>query len=328
MLDRRNFLAHAGATALAGVLPLAPMQAHAQANFPDHPIKLFVTFGPGSGPDTLARAIGPEIANQLGQSIVIDNRPAGGGNVAAQQLLQEKRDGYTLILATDSLFTMNPYLLPKTSFDLGSDFTLVAPIAEASVFLVVNPALNVNNVKELVALIKANPGKYTYFAPTGTPHHLLGERFTEINDLKWEHVSYRDPQQALTEMLSGLVPIGFASYAQVAGSVNAGKLKVLGVSTSSRLASHADVPALNEFYPGLEEAGWFAVYAPAGTPKPVIDKLAQAVTKARDSADVKQRLDQFGMRTVDADALSFAERVKAESLRRGELIRTRGVRMD
>ncbi|MBA4326640.1 MAG: hypothetical protein C0428_00245 [Polaromonas sp.] len=323
MLIHRQFLALAASLLLA-VTPVV----QAQDNFPDRPIRLFVTFGPGSGPDTLARTIAPRISEALGQNVVIENRPAANGNVAAQQLLQEKRDGYTLILATDSLMTMNPYLLPKSGFDVFTDLTLVAPVAEASVFVVVNPSLKVNNVQELVSLVRASPGKYTYFAPTGTPHHLLAERFTAANQLNWVRVSYRDPQQALSEMLGSLVPIGFTSFPQVASSVNAGKLKLLGVSTSSRLEPHTSVPALNEIYPGMEEAAWFAVYAASGTPRPVIDKVAQAVAKARASTDVQQRLAQFGMRAVMADAPAFNARVKADNLRRGDLIRQSGIRMD
>jgi tripartite-type tricarboxylate transporter receptor subunit TctC len=324
MTPRRRFLAQAGAMLVGGAVPLA----RAQDRFPDRPIRLLVTFGPGSGPDTLARAIAPEIARQLGQGVAVDNRPAGGGNVAATQMLQEKHDGTTLILATDSLFTMNPYLLPKPSYDLNKDFALVAPVAEASVFLVVNPSLGVNSVGELVALVKAHPGKYTYFAPTGTPHHLLAEQFTEINDLKWVRVSYRDPQQAATEMISGLVPIGFTSYPQVSGSIAAGRLKALAVSTSTRLDAHPAIPALAESWPGLVEAGWFAVYAPADVPRAAVDKLAQAVAQARGSAEVKQRLDQFGMRLISDDSRSFAQRVQREYRHRGEVIATRGIKMD
>lgn len=328
MNQRRAFLLQAGGTALAGAWPLAHAHAHAQDDFPNRPIKLFVTFGPGSGPDTLARAFSPELGKQLGQNVVIDNRPAGGGNVAAQQLLQEKHEGHALILATDSLFTMNPHLLPKAGFDLDKDFTLVAPIAEAPVFLVAHPSLNVSTARELANLVKASPGKYTYFAPTGTPHHLLGEKFTELADLKWVRVSYRDPQQAINEMLGGLVQVGFASYGLVSGSVTAGKLKLLGVSSSSRLEAMPQVPTLAESFPGLEEASWFAVYVPAGTPRPVVDKLAAAVAKARDGAEVKQRLDQFGMRVVPADARVFAQRVRSDYQRRGQLIAARGIKMD
>ncbi|QRF56104.1 tripartite tricarboxylate transporter substrate binding protein [Variovorax paradoxus] len=302
--------------------------AGAADTFPEKPMRLFVTFGPGSGPDTLARAIAPKIAEVLGQSVVIENRPAANGNVAAQQMLQAAHDGYTLLLATDSLFTVNPYLLPKTSYDIFGDLALIAPVAEASMFLVVHPSLGVTTFRELINLVKANPGKYAYFAPTGAPHHLLSERLTEIYGLDWVRVSYRDPQQALTEMIGGLVPIGFASYAQIASSVSSGQLKALGVSTSSRLDSHASVPALNETVPGLEEVGWYAIYAPTGTPKPVIEKLAQAVVKARDSAEVKQRLDQFGMRLVTADPAAFSARVQAENQRRGRLIKERGIRID
>lgn len=324
MASRRRFLARLGAAPLA----LAGLGARAQAGYPDKPVRLVVTFGPGSGPDTLARTIAPKIGEALGQSVYVDNRPAAGGNVAAQFVLGEKRDGYTLLLGTDSLFTMNPYLLPKTPYDLFSDFTLVAPLAEAPVFLVVTPALNVSTPRELAALVKANPGKYTYSAPTATPHHLLSERFTALNGLDWVRVSYRDPQQALTEMVAGMVPIGFSSYAQVASSVSAGRLRVLGVSTASRLDALPAVPALAESYPGLEEAGWFAVYAGTGTPAPVLEKLSAAIARARVAPDVLQRLEQFGMKPLAADNASFAARVRAEHQRRGELIRTRGIRND
>lgn len=324
MPHRRAFLQLATLTSLV----TTPFALHAQDDFPSRPIRLFVTFGPGSGPDTLARAIAPEMGKALGQSVVIDNRPAGGGNVAAQQLLQEKHDGHTLILATDSLFTMNPYLLPKAGFDLDRDFTLVAPVAEAPVFLVAHPSLNVSTAKELAALVKANPGKYSYFAPTGTPHHLLGERFTEANDLKWVRVSYRDPQQAINEMLGGLVPVGFSSYGLISGSANAGKLRIIGVSSASRMEAMPAVPTLAESVGGMEEAGWFAIYTPSGTPRPVVDKIAQAVVRARDTVEVRQRLDQFGMRTLSTDARAFSQRVKSDYARRGQIITSRGIKMD
>lgn len=325
MKTRRTFIAQ---VAICTALAPAASVVHAQDGFPQRPITLYVTFGPGSGPDTLARTIAPEISKHLGQSFVIENRPAAGGNVAAQQLLQQRPDGYTLILATDSLLTMNPHLLPKTSFDPLTDLVAVAPIAEAAVFLTVNPSLGVNNVGELVELVKANPNKYTYFAPTGTPHHLLAERFTAHHKLNWVRVSYREPQQAHTEMLSGLVPVGFTSYPQVSGSVQTGKLKLLAVGSSSRLESHSALPTLNESVPGLEESTWFALYAPKGTPPAVIAALNSAVVKAREAADVKQRLDQFGMRQLALDNEAFGERVRKDYQRRGEVIRARGIRVD
>lgn len=302
--------------------------SHSAETFPNRPLRIFVGFGPGSAPDSLARAVAVKMMEDLGQSVVVENRVTANGNVAAQQLLKEAADGHTLMLATDSLFTMNPFVLPRTSFNPLQDFSLVSTIAEGPIFLVASSGLGVSSVRELVALVKSQPGKYSYFAPTATPHHILAERFTETSGLTWVRVSYRNPQQAAVEIGSGLVPIGFVSYAQLAGSVSTGRLKVLAVSTASRLPSHPAIPTLTETFPELEESSWSAIYAAKDTPAPLVARLTLAARNARDSSDVRQQLDLLGMRALNTETLDFTARIRSEYERRRLQIRRYGIRPD
>lgn len=316
-----------GRCVLAGVLAAASSLAPAQG-FPSKPVKLVVTFPAGSGPDTIARSIAPRMGEALGQQVVVENRPGAGGNIAAMAVLAERRDGHTILMGTDSLYSLNPFLYPKSGYDAISDFVLVTPIAETALFLVASSSLKLQTPKDLVALVKAQPGKFNYSAPTGTPHHMAGERFTAINGLDWTRVSYRDPQQAVTELAAGLVPVAFSTWPSIAPHVSSGRLNILATTTPTRLETMPAVPALAESYTGFEESGWFAILAPAGTPQGAIDLLHAAALRAREAPELKPRLEMQGMRLVAADARSFEARVKRETQARSELIKLRGIKAD
>jgi len=326
LMQRRRVALTIG-SALASATFGLPAVAQAK-DFPVRPVRLVVTFPAGSGPDTIARSIAPGMSEALGQQVVVDNRPGAGGNVAALSVLGERHDGHTLLMGTDSIYSLNPFLFPKAGYDANTDFVVVAPIAETGVFLVVNTSLGVNNTQELVALVKSQPGKLNVSAPTGTPHHLAAERFAAINGLQWTRISYRDPQQAVTELAAGLVPIAFSTWPSIAPHVQSGKLRLLGVSTPTRFESLPSVPALAESYPGFEESGWFAVLAPRGTPPAVLAALSEATQQAREAPDLKPRLAIQGMRLIAADGAAFDARIKREIQARADLIRSRGIRAD
>jgi len=302
--------------------------AAAAQEFPSRPVKLLVPFGPGSGPDIVARELAPEMSKALGQTVAVENRPGAGGNVAAQALLAEHHDGYTVLLATDSIFTLNPLLFPKSGFDPMTSLKLVTPVSEAALFVVADQSLKVNTFAELVALVKAQPGKINYQAPTGSPHHIIGERLAHALALNWVRVSYRDPQQGLTELLNGLVPVAISTLPFVKAQIDAGKVKPLAVATAQRWPTQPDVPALAETLPGFRESAWFALVAPSDAPAGALDRLNAAALKARDSAALKARLPQLGMIVLDGDARALEARAKAEATARGELIRARGIKAD
>ncbi|MCJ0764126.1 Bug family tripartite tricarboxylate transporter substrate binding protein [Variovorax terrae] len=327
MMTKRTMVRLALAGLLAATGCAATMPAGAQA-FPSRPVRLVVTFPAGSGPDTIARSIAPKMSEALGQQVVVDNRPGAGGNVAALAVLNERRDGHTLLMGTDSLYSLNPFLFPKAGYDASTDFVLVTPLAEAALFLVSNASLKLGSAKDLVALVKSEPGKLNYSAPTGTPHHLAGERFTALNGLDWTRVSYRDAQQAITEVAAGLVPAAFSTWPSIAPYVSSGRLSLLGITTPTRFDTLPNVPALAETWPGFEETGWFAILAPKGTPQAAIDLLNAAALKAREASELRPRLEAQGMRLINADAKAFEARIRRETQARSELIRTRGIKVD
>lgn len=312
---------------LATVLACLAFAAAAQ-EFPSRPVRLLVPFGPGSGPDIVARELAPEMSKAFGQTVAVENRPGAGGNVAAQALLAEHHDGYTVLLATDSIFTLNPFLFPKSGFDPMASLKLVTPVSEAALFVVADQSLKVNSFAELVALVKAQPGRINYQAPTGSPHHIIGERLAHALGLNWVRVSYRDPQQGLTELLNGLVPVAISTLPFVKAQIDAGKVKALAVATAQRWPTLPDVPTLAETLPGFRESGWFALVAPSDAPAGALDKLNAAALKARDSAALQARLPQLGMIVLDGDARSLEARARAEAAARGELIRARGIKAD
>lgn len=311
---------------LSALLGLCAVGAWAQ-DFPNRPIKLLVTFGPGSGPDVLAREMAPELSRLLGQSVVVENRPGAGGNVAAQALLQERKDGHALLLATDSIFTLNPHLLPKTGFDPMQDLTVVTPWSEAALFVVASATLNIDSFAGLVQRVKAQPGKVNYQAPVGSPHHVIGERLAQQLGMDWVMVSYRDPQQGLTELLNGLVPVAVSSLPFVKAQIDAGKVVPLAVATASRLPEWPKVPTIAETLPGFRESGWFALTVATGTPQSVIDRLNAAALQARETPAHRARLQQLGMTVLEGDAAALGARARQELAQRGEVVRTRGIKV-
>jgi len=322
---RRVVAAAAGSLALGAMGGLQPARA---ADFPARPVRLVVTFPAGSGPDTIARSIAPRMGEVLGQQVVVDNRPGAGGNVAALAVLGERHDGHTLLMGTDSIYSLNPFLFPRAGYDATTDFTVLAPLAEAGVLLVVNSELGIDSVEALVARVKAQPGRFNVSAPTGTPHHMAAERFAMLNALQWTRVSYRDPQQAVTELVAGLVPIAFSTWPSIAPHVQSGKLRALAVSTPDRFAAWPQVPSLSERHPGFEETAWFALLAPQGVPEAARRLLADAARQAREGPDLAPRLAMQGMRPLAADPQAFEARIRRERQAREALIRSRGIRAD
>jgi tripartite-type tricarboxylate transporter receptor subunit TctC len=275
---------------LAAALLTAAVTGHparAQSDYPNKPIRLVVGFTPGSVADITARVLGNRMGQILGQSVVVENKPGAGSNLAAEFVARSAKDGYTLFLP-GSANIANAAINPNLSFDIIKDFAPIALVNAASVILVVHPSLAVNNVQELIALAKSKPGELSYASTgIGSAPHFSGELFMQRTGTKLVHVPYQGSPQAATDLLAGRVQVMFSPATAVIALVQDGRRKVLASSGSKRPGILPDVPTMIESgMPDFDTAIWFGLTAPAGTPREVIDKLSRAVREAVKSSEV------------------------------------------
>jgi tripartite-type tricarboxylate transporter receptor subunit TctC len=286
--------------ALAVDLPAANAQITA---YPDKPVKIFVGFAAGGGTDVAARILAQKLTETLGQSIVVENRPGASGMIAAEASAKSAADGYTLMMGSQTTLAVAPALYRKFSIDAARDFVAVAPAGVSPLVLVVHPSVPVRSVKELIALGKAKPGAINFGSGgLGTTPHMAGELFSLQAGIKMVHVAYRGEAPAINDLLGGQLDLIFANLSAVIGNVKAGSLRALAVTSAQRAASAPEIPTIAEVaLPGFEAATWFALVAPAGTPRDIVLRLNSEVTRLVGQAEVQQRFADLGM-TVDATA--------------------------
>ncbi|MEO6565413.1 MAG: tripartite tricarboxylate transporter substrate binding protein [Casimicrobiaceae bacterium] len=308
-------------------LPHASAQGSA---YPNKPIRFVVPFPPGGGADNLARAIVPKAAQLLGVAIVIDNKPGAGGNIGAVDVARAAPDGYTLLQGTNGTHGINQALYASTGFDPLKDFVPVARFTMIPAMLVVNPAVPANNVAELIAYIKANPGKVSFAsAGNGTTSHLAGIRFAQLTGTDIQHIPYKGGGAAMTGVLGGDVQMMIDLMVSVYPNAKAGKLKGLAVTTRQRVPTAAEVPTLDESgVPGFDMAASDGVYAPAGTPKAVIDRLNAAFRQALEDPQVRENLVSRGAYPVPGTPEDFAKHVGMEYPMWIKLVKDSGAKVD
>jgi len=292
---RRAVLAAALTAALA--LPVL-----GQPVFPQHkPITLVVPFAPGGGNDILARAIAPRMSQLLGQTVIIENKPGAGGNLGTDQVAHATPDGYTIVIASSQV-TMNPFLDMKVPFKIERDFEPVGLLASVPLLLVANTEQPYKTLQEFMAYSKANPGKLSYSSPgNGTPQHLAGEVFAKLNKTEMVHVPYRGTGPSISDLIGGQVQVSFATFASAAPHVRAGKLRALGIAGQKRSALMPELPTFGDAGMKNYEAGlWYSLLAPVGTPKPVVDKLNEAMVAALKDPAVIRQLEQQGFETLSS----------------------------
>ena len=304
--------------------------AGAAAQYPDKPVIVVVPFPPGGGGDTLARTVMPRISQELGQPIVIENKPGAGGNIGSAGVARASPDGYTLLYGTNGTHAINQTLYRKPGFDAQKDFTPVSRLTEIPAVLVVNPTLlPVKSVPELVAYLKANPGKVSFAsAGNGTTSHLAGVMFSTLAGVDIQHVPYKGGAQAITDVMGGQVGMMIDVMPNVYPHIKAGKVRALAISTAARSPAAPDLPTIAEAVPGFEVSAWDAVFAPAGTPKPVVDKLNAAVRKALDDPAIKETLLARGTVTVAGSPEDLAKFVTSENARWGKVVKQIGAQVD
>jgi len=302
--------------------------ASAQGGYPNKPIKLLVPFTPGGGTDQLARIVAQKMSESMGQQIVVENKPGGNTLVATEQVVRSAPDGYTLIMQTNNL-AANPTLYKgKMTFDTMKDLVPVSLVAGNPHVLVVNPSLPVNNLKEYIALAKAKPGTITFAtAGSGTVNHLTAELLKMQAGIDIVHVPYKGSGSVMPDLLGGNVNSLFAAMPTVTGYIKEKRLRPIAVTTPKRFAGLPDVPTIAESgYPGYDFSSWFGILAPAGTPKPIVDRLQAEVVKALADPTVQSRLGDYVIYGTTSE--EFGAFIKNEIDKTGKIIEVSGAKID
>ena len=272
---------------------LSSTSASAQA-YPNRPIRLVVTFPTGGAPDILARLFSEKA--QLGQAVVIDNKPGAGGNIGSDIVAKSPGDGYTIVMGTVGTHAINGSLYEKMPYDMVKNFSPISLIASAPNLLVVNNDLPVKTVNELIAYMKANPNKLSFGSPgIGTSVHMSGELFKSMTGTSMTHVPYKGRQFFLPDLLGGSIQLVFDNMPSALPMAKEGKIRAIAQTTAKRSPAAPDVPTVAESLPGFEATTWFAMFAPANTPKPIIDKLHAEVVRVFKLPEVAERLKTLGL---------------------------------
>ncbi|MEO6293227.1 MAG: tripartite tricarboxylate transporter substrate binding protein [Burkholderiaceae bacterium] len=305
------------------VLALTAVQSNAQS-FPSKPITLVVPFAAGSATDQLARALGQSIASDTKQSVVVDNKPGAFGFIAAQQAAKAAPDGYTVLITTNTTHAANEHLYKKLPYDPVKDFSPVAALGKGGQIMVVNPSLPVKTVGEFIALAKKEPGKLS-FGSGSSSSRIAGELLMQMADIKLLHIPYKSNPLAVTDLLGGQINMMITDNATGLPQVNAGKLRPLGYSGSKRTPLAPEVPTIGETVKGYEMGYWFAAYAPAGTPAPVVAELNKLLTQATKSAGAVSFYQTTGTEVYTTTPAELSKFQQAESQKWGRIIKAAGI---
>ena len=278
---------------LVALLALAPAAVLGQA-YPSKPIRLVVTFPPGGAPDILARLFADKA--QLGQSVVVDNKPGAGGNIGAEFVAKSAADGYTLVMGTVGTHSINGSLYAKMPYDMVKDFAPVGHVASAPNLLVVTNDLPVKTVAELISYMKANPNKLSFGSPgIGSSVHVSGELFKSMTGTSMTHVPYKGRQFAIPDLVGGQIQLMFDNMPSALPMAKEGKIRAVAQTTAKRSPAATDVPTVAETVPGFEATTWFAVFAPAGTPAEVVSRINAEMQRVFKLPDVAEKLKALGL---------------------------------
>ena len=327
--SRRFGLRMLSALGLMGGLSLGLMasnSAMAQA-YPNKPIRLVVTFPTGGAPDILARLFSEK--SQLRQPVVVDNKPGAGGNIGSDIVAKSAGDGHTIVMGTVGTHSINGALYAKMPYDMVKDFTPISLIASAPNLLVVNNDLPVKTVQELIAYMKANPNKLSYASPgIGTSVHMSGELFKSMTGTSMTHVPYKGRQFYVPDLLGGSVQLVFDNMPSALPLAKEGKIRAIAQTTAKRSAAAPDVPTVAESLPGFEAITWFAMFAPANTPKPVIDRLNAEVLRVFKLPEVAERMKTLGLEAVLSSPDELAKYQATEIVKWAKVVKESGAKAE
>jgi len=318
----------AGFVVFAGVVQ--PVAAQPASAYPTRPIRILVPFPPGGAADTIGRTIGDQLALQMVQPVVIDNRPGAGGRLATEILARSNPDGYSLLIGTVGGIAISPSLYRKLSYDPDKDILSISRVAEIINVMVVNPSSGANTVKDFIdwARKRSEPVRYGS-SGTGQPDHLAGEFFQRAASIEMTHVPYKGGGPALIDLMAGDLQLMFATYAVALPHIKSGRLRLLGVSTPERQALLPDVPALSETIAGFGLSNWNGLFAPGRTPAAIADRLFVEANKALQAPDLKRRQAAAGIEPVGSTSRKeFAQFVRDDTVRWARIVKQVGIVVD
>jgi tripartite-type tricarboxylate transporter receptor subunit TctC len=298
------------------------------AKYPERPIRVIVPFAPGGGLDLTARLIGHRIGERWGQNFVVDARPGAATIVGTEIASRAPADGYTILMITTT-FAINPSLYRKLPYDALKDFTPITQLNSQPNIIVVNPAFPPTSVKDLIAFAKAKRGEVTFASPgAGSAPHLSAELFQRMAGIEMIHVPYKGIPPAVTDVLGGRVHMLFTTTISAAPHLKAGKLRALALTSAKRLATMPDLPTIGETLPGYEAEAFQGVIAPAGVPRPIVDKLASEIIATVKSPEVSQRFIADGAVPIGSSPQQFAAFLRSEMAKWGKVIREAGIQLE
>jgi tripartite-type tricarboxylate transporter receptor subunit TctC len=308
----------------------APVLAQSAAGFPDKPIKLVIPFPAGGTSDVLGRLVGDKLGQALGQTVVVENRAGANGNIGADYVARAQPDGYTLVLLDLGNLSISPSVYPNMPFDPLKDLQPVSMLAYSPHLLVTTNALPVKTQEELVAYAKANQGKMNFAAAAGigSAPHMAGVLFAQKTGVEWGYIPYKGGAQALTDLIGGQVDATTNGMVATYPHVKSGKIKLLAVTSEKRLPQLPDVPTVSEMIPGFVTGSWQGVLAPAGTPKPVVDKLNSEMAKIMKMPDVQAKLETLGAQPIEMTPDEFGGWLKAQVANWAKVVKDAGIKLE
>ena len=314
--------------ALCVAVLLSAVSAGAQ-DYPARPVRMVVPYAPGGPVDIVARITANKLSEFLGQQFVVDNRAGAGGNIALEVVARSTPDGYTLLVGANGTNAINPSLYKNMPVDPGRDLAPISMVASSAMILVVHPSLPASNVKELIALARAKPGAVTYASSgSGSTAHLSGELFKNMAKIDLLHVPYKGAAPALTDLVGGQVQSMITGVSSTLPYVKAGRLKALGVSSEKRQPLLPDVPSIAEQLPGYEVNTWYGVFAPAGAPRPLVDKLNRTLVQIFGTPDAQARLAAVGADAHTNTPDQFAQAIARERAKWAKIVKESGARAE
>ncbi len=308
---------------------ITPQHLQAQP-YPSKPVRLIVPYAPGGATDIISRASAIELSKTLGQSVVVDNRPGAGGNVGAEMAAKSAPDGYTMLMSASSLHGITPFLYSKLSYDPNKDLAPVIVFASFANVLVLNPGVKANSLKELIALVKAQPGKLACASSgSGSTIHMSCEMFKQMLGLDITHVPYRGSGPALTDLLGGQVHMMFDNIPSAISHIRSGKLRALATTGPVRSVTLPELPTMIEAgLPGYESTAWFGLAMPVGTPKEIIVRMNAEGQKAAKAPEFVKRMSDLGYEIVGGTPEQMAAMIQDEIKRWGPIVKASGAKVD
>jgi len=321
-MKRHTLLALALLVLLPGSVPIAAAQA-----YPSKPLRLVVTFPPGGAPDILARLFADKA--QLGQPVVVDNKPGAGGNIGAEMVAKAPADGYTLVMGTVGTHSINGALYRQMPYDMVKDFAPLGHVASAPNLLVVTNELPVKTVAELISYMKSHPNKLSFGSPgIGTSVHVSGELFKAMTGTQMTHVPYKGRQFAIPDLVGGSIQVMFDNMPSALPMAKEGKIRALAQTTATRSAAAPDVPTVAETVPGFEATTWFAMFAPAGTPKDIVARLNAEMQRVYKLPDVAEKLKTLGLEPWISTPEELSRYQAAEITKWAKVVKDSGAKAD